>query len=564
MTLFKSNQTNKFSGPQIFILSVLVSLILLFVYSKNSIIYEMNDFSDENNFISITDAMFHGRVLYKDIFEHKGPFLFLVYGLIHVLGNSYFTVYLFEVIANALFVYFGTKIILLYDEEATRARILLYVLCLEFCLCTAASFMFGGTVEELYLWMSSYGLYVTLRSLKSGQYYLRKEIILMGLLCGALFWTKYSLLGFYSGLALYIIGWNIAQKNLARLGKTILLFLGGFAISSIPVMIYSLSTQSFSDMVNIYFIENVFNEHMTMSFEGRLSLLTIMFYKDVAAILLILSGLVFVIKKEQKNVKLLLISTIVPALLASCCLEVIFFYYPMPMLAFVPLGIVALKEFKIRHSVIAISLVVIMIMQFMGLVRYGGYIVYLEDKINPYLIKEYIRVIAKNAILLTLLYIAFSGKTGKMLLSSKGKGIILCASLVAICTLVGTKLRDPLYYIEQELPQKRFQNAISQVKDASILVYGITDMGFNLHGHTYPQVKYFCNLNLSEKDTISVQIDYIKNEVVDFIITPFEASEISGILSGTSYQLIDTSDRYVYLGHKYYFSLYQKQTNKSP
>ena len=557
MSLFKNNQTNTFSSFQIFILSVIVSLILLFVYCKNSLIYEMNDFCDQNNFFAITDAMFHGRVLYTDIFEHKGPFLFFVYSLIHILGNSYFTLYLFEVIANALFVYFGTKIILLYDNEATRARIFLYVLCLEFCLCTAASFMFGGNVEELYLWMSSYGLYVTLRCLKSGNYYPRKELMVMGLLCGALFWTKYSLLGFYSGLALYIIGWNIAQKNLARLGKTILLFLGGFAIASLPVVIYCALTQSFSDMVHIYFVENIFGEHMTMEFKGRQHLLSILFYKDVTSILFILLGVVFVLKKEQKDIKFLVISTIITTLLATCCLKVIFFYYPMPMLAFIPLGIIALREFKIRYSVIAVSAAVIMTLQLMGLVMYGGYVVYLEDRINPYMIKEYFRVIVKSAIPLILLWIAY---TNKPLLNSKRKGIVLCTSLLAICTLAGISLRDPLYYIDQELPQLRFKKAITQVKDASILVYGITDMGFNKQGETYPQVKYFCNLNLSEDETIAVQNDYIKNEVVDFIITPLD---INDMLAGTSYQLIDTSERYVYLGHRYYFALYKKMS-KTP
>ena len=219
MTLINNDKTNTFSNLQTFILSVIISLVLLFVYSKNSLIYPMNDFCDENNFFSITDAIFHGRVLYKDVFDHKGPFLYLVYSLIHILGNSYFTVYLFECIACALFAYFGTKTILLYDEEATKARTCLYVLCLTFCLCTSATFMFGGTVEELYLWMSSYGLYVTLRCLKQGQYYSAKELVTMGLLCGALFWTKYSLLGFYSGLTIFVIGWNIAQKEPKRLGK---------------------------------------------------------------------------------------------------------------------------------------------------------------------------------------------------------------------------------------------------------------------------------------------------------------------------------------------------------
>ena len=108
MFLFKNTNTNTFTNLQIFILSMIVSVVLLFVYSKNSLIYPMNDYIDENIFFSVTDALFHGKVLYTDIFEHKGPFLYLVvYSLAHILGNSYFTLYLFECIANALYVFFG-------------------------------------------------------------------------------------------------------------------------------------------------------------------------------------------------------------------------------------------------------------------------------------------------------------------------------------------------------------------------------------------------------------------------------------------------------------------------
>ena len=68
-------------------------------------------------------------------------------------------------------------------------------------------------------------------------------------------------------------------------------------------------------------------------------------------------------------------------------------------------------------------------------------------------------------------------------------------------------------------------------------------------------------MNLVEDDIMSEQDAYIKNEVVDFIITPLN---IDDLISGTSYQLIDTSDSYIYCAQQYFFKLYKKQNRKNP
>ena len=63
--------------------------LLLAVCSKSSPLYPLNDWMDANIFYTAGKAMMNGQVLYRDVFDHKGPLLYLVYGvgwLLHRTG----------------------------------------------------------------------------------------------------------------------------------------------------------------------------------------------------------------------------------------------------------------------------------------------------------------------------------------------------------------------------------------------------------------------------------------------------------------------------------------------
>ena len=544
--------SNRFNNLRLFIIALITSAALLFVYSKNSLIYEMNDYVDVNLFFSVTDSLFHGSVLYRDIFEHKGPFLYLIYSLAHILGNSYFTLYLFECVSNALFIYFGTKTILLYDKNAPKLRIFLYLLCLEFCLCTAASFMFGGVVEELLLWILSYGMYVTLRWLKQEQYYSKSEIIFIGLLCGALFWTKFTLLGFYSALALYIIIWHIKYRNLSRLGKTILLFFGGFAISSIPTILYCSITHSFGDMVSVYFVGNIFGKHETIGLTTRLYTLNEMICKDIINLFIILFGSFFVLKYQNRSIRIIYTLALSFVFLTTCCMKVFFVYYPMPMLAFLPIGIIAFKEVRwdLRLKCLIFSLMLLLHLYLLSNFNMRDPII--GDSINPRWLQEYVRVLIKSLIPLLLLYITFAQSRLNRLNKHYQIGLGIC--LLLLCATIGFKIRDPYYFKDQTYPQIQFKEEITQIQNASIFVYDAYDFGFFKASQTYPQVKYFCRLNLIDDYIQTEQLGYIKNGIVDFFIT---TKDITEQINDTSYVLIDSSSVY-YMGYLLTFFLYKK------
>ena len=124
------------------------------------------------------------------------------------------------------------------------------------------------------------------------------------------------------------------------------------------------------------------------------------------------------------------------------------------------------------------------------------------DSINPRWLQEYVRVLIKSLIPLLLLYITFAQSRLNRLNKHYQIGLGIC--LLLLCATIGFKIRDPYYFKDQTYPQIQFKEEITQIQNASIFVYDAYDFGFFKASQTYPQVNYFCRLNLID--------DYIQTE----------------------------------------------------
>ena len=87
-----------------------LSAVLLALCSKSSPLYAFNDWMDANIFFTMGRSMLGGRVLYRDVFDHKGPVLYLLYGLAGLVGGTDFRgVLVLEIIAMTSFLYTGLR-----------------------------------------------------------------------------------------------------------------------------------------------------------------------------------------------------------------------------------------------------------------------------------------------------------------------------------------------------------------------------------------------------------------------------------------------------------------------
>ena len=126
-----------------------LSAVLLALCSKSSPLYTFNDWMDANIFFTMGRSMLGGRVLYRDVFDHKGPVLYLLYGLAGLVGGTDFHgVLVLEIIAMTSFLYTGLRT----AELLAGRRLSVWWMALPAAgLAASRAFSHGGSAEELLL-----------------------------------------------------------------------------------------------------------------------------------------------------------------------------------------------------------------------------------------------------------------------------------------------------------------------------------------------------------------------------------------------------------------------------
>ena len=169
--------------------------LVLALCSKTSSLYAFNDWMDANIFFTMGKSMLSGKVLYRDVFDHKGPVLYLLYGLGWLLDHTGFIgVFVLEICGFAVFLGLG-----LCTAELLRGKPLHPVWCLVPAAAVAAcrAFSHGGSAEELLLPFLAAALYGLVKCLTANRQMPLRTVALQGFLCGCALLLKYTVLGFY-------------------------------------------------------------------------------------------------------------------------------------------------------------------------------------------------------------------------------------------------------------------------------------------------------------------------------------------------------------------------------
>ena len=172
-----------------------LSAVLLALCSKSSPLYAFNDWMDANIFFTMGRSMLGGRVLYRDVFDHKGPVLYLLYGLAGLVGGTDFRgVLVLEIIAMTSFLYTGLRT----AELLAGRRLSMWWMALPAAgMAASRAFSHGGSAEELLLPFLAAALYGLVKCLTANRQMPLRTVALQGFLCGCALLLKYTVLGFY-------------------------------------------------------------------------------------------------------------------------------------------------------------------------------------------------------------------------------------------------------------------------------------------------------------------------------------------------------------------------------
>ena len=239
------------------LLLLLFAVLLTTLFSTCSFLYPLNPWDDANVYMTIGNAMLSGKELYVDIFDHKGPVLFLMHEAAALLSRSSFIgIYLVEIVCCYYFLLYSFKTMRLFS---TSSSLLPLTLLLGVITYSSDFFSYGDSVEEFALPIMAHCLYYMLRFAKDGNVPSRWKSFSMGIGMALLFWMKFNLMFFYAGglLALAFIAWR--HRQMKELGETLLWVLAGFGLVTAFVLAYFTIHGTLYALWDAYFMVNIFH-----------------------------------------------------------------------------------------------------------------------------------------------------------------------------------------------------------------------------------------------------------------------------------------------------------------
>lgn len=232
-----------------------ISFLLMLLLTRSSFLYPYNNWDDSNSYFSMGKSMFHGILIYRDIFDQKGPYLYFLYGLCSLVsGTTFRGVFLMEILLGAADLLLIGRILKLFCRPQTAAFLSPILLA---CMCASKSFYWGGCAEEICLPFLLFPLYVLLRTLQHNRRtgFSPRDVFLSGLCCGFVFCVKFTLMGFFLGFALSVI---LTCRSFREFAKLAGWFLLGTLLPFVPWVIYFGITGGLDDWYRVYIYTNVF------------------------------------------------------------------------------------------------------------------------------------------------------------------------------------------------------------------------------------------------------------------------------------------------------------------
>jgi len=343
-------QTNCREPLFLFIFALLITTL----FSTCSFLYPLNPWDDANVYMTIGNAMLSGKDLYVDIFDHKGPVLYLMHEMAAMLSrNNFVGIYLIEILCSFCFMWYSLRTMRLFSSS----KITLPLTCLLGWLTLSSDlFYYGDSVEEFSLPILAHCLYFMLRFAKNRQSPLWWQSLFMGIGLGLILWTKFNILFFYIGgtMALAFIAWR--HQQLKEFGQIVMWVTAGVVVATIPVLAYFFAHGTVEALVDAYFMVNIFQYHGTAT-NGEPDFWWFPLMK--LAIWAVLTLPIYFIRARWE-VKLLVLSTYGVLLLSFATMTVQFYYFLL-MYAFSPLVIYFFRNhvptFRTNVAIVLIGIV---------------------------------------------------------------------------------------------------------------------------------------------------------------------------------------------------------------
>ena len=321
----------------------LMAAVYLLLCSMCSPWYPLNIWDDANCLLTVGRVMKEGGVLYRDIYEQKGPLLYLIHMWAAMISDSsFFGVFLFEIAALTTVLVFAQKTMCLWvNKESAWAGTALF----GACVLISRSFARGDSAEEFCLPFLMAALYIVSSHAKRSKEPLpARKMLWLGVLAGCVASIKYTALGLFVGLCLAQGLVLLAKRDLRGVLSSAGAFLMGMLLPVLPWLFYFAVHGALRDAYTAYIHNNIFLYHTApRTLMDMVKTIVIAGICNISWSLLAVAGVVLLSIRKHESVYLRL-AVMLGALCAGAVVFLpgtVFPYYPLVLCVFAPLGLAA-------------------------------------------------------------------------------------------------------------------------------------------------------------------------------------------------------------------------------
>lgn len=445
-----------------YILLIVAAFIIVTLSTTCSFLYKYHSWGDSNIFFTIGKSMLSGLMPYRDLFDQKGPIVFMLHALAALISyKSFFGVYILQLINAFVFMLFAYKTnCLLFKKNNYLNTILFTVLTY-----TSVAYSIGDSVEEFSLAIIMYAIYTAVKHSINDTVPSKLEFIMIGITSGLIFWMKYTIIGFYLGWIIIPVYKEVKSKNIKRLLINIGYIALGVIITTIPIFVVFGMNGSLGIMLKSYFLENMTS--YSGSNLGIFGSIYNIFFHGLTSIL-------------ESN---------------------------LILFVFTVYGLCKLSDKNYLQAGIVSMFLALVFTVYFG----GRYMVYYCLILSPFAlfgVSYFVNMIE------SLLSDRFSNNVVKTIYS-----LVIVAVFVSCNNSIGEINKPYEEYLEYNVIK---DIEASCIEEPSILYYNALEKGFQNYMGYVPKVKYYFVPNLMQDKLTPIQDEYIEDGLVDFVFSKID------------------------------------------
>lgn len=245
----RENIRNAIGENKLLISCLILIAILITIANPNSFLYRVSDCDDAGIYYNVAKGMLQGKVLYRDIFDHKGPFIFFIYAIHNIIFPcKMYGAYIMDLICYAVIMLFSYRLFKTKFENNTS--VILATVSTALLVWINNSF---GCPEIFAVLLETVILYWAYTDKVNKKSYLA----FFGIMVGILLMTKFTLTAFAFVMFFYFLYYNIKEKTSIKIVmQNICVLIGGMSIPILISMIYLLNNNVLNEFCNVYILIN--------------------------------------------------------------------------------------------------------------------------------------------------------------------------------------------------------------------------------------------------------------------------------------------------------------------